>query len=143
MCRSTAGRRLRHFGVCGGNHVFAILALLTQMTFFAAGKNFRARGRLQRKSKMAPKWSWGIAERFSLRRSKSSGQQKGAAEKRQNRENVATLARKELLTKITWGGGRRITLRTLVFPVKFDSYARDGICNMMQDILAGAGIITQ
>jgi len=68
---------------------------------------------------------------------------KGAAEKRQNRENVATLARKELLTKITWGGARRITLRTLVFPVKFDSYARDGICNMMQDILAGAGIMAQ
>ena len=29
---------------------------------------------------------------------------KGAAEKRQNRENVATLAHKELLTTITCGG---------------------------------------
>ena len=29
---------------------------------------------------------------------------KGSAEKRQNRENVATLAHKELLTKITCGG---------------------------------------
>jgi len=76
VCCSTAGRRLRHFGVRGGNHVFAIFAPSTQMTFSANGKNFRAPGRLQRQSKKVPKWSWGIAERFTSRNSKSSGQQR-------------------------------------------------------------------
>ena len=110
-------RRFRHFGVCGGNDGFAILAPSAQMTFCASGKIFSGKGETTAEVRNVFQMNLGHSGRLDFPEFKKSRPTKGAVEKRQNRESVATLAHKELRTIIRCGGPRRITPRTLVIPV--------------------------
>ena len=74
------------------------------MTFSANGKKFSGKAETTAEVQNGSQMELGHSGSLDFPEFKKFRPTKGAAEKRQNRENVATLAHKELLTTTTCGG---------------------------------------